>query len=220
MAKVGVTLTGDWKKFRQIMSVNQMKGRIESHIRVATRVNAAVVKDAIERNIKRGEFTRNRVKNARLTRLIKHGTRPLVDSGDLSRSIVAQVFEATYAEVGILKSDPKAWIAEVNHEGIIIPVTPAMRAMFKALAYASDGNSTLGPGGLMGRAAELFSRMPGGWKPLKESTAAIKIPSRPFIRDVAENKAVLNTVGHNWLMAAIHGIADVRMPMSKLRRKV
>lgn len=215
---VGVTKVGSWGELRRLLSVNQIKGRLASHLRIASMANGQLAVAAVKQNIQHGTYARNRAPNARLTREIKHGRRPLVHTRQLHRAITAVVTDPVRVEVGVRKGDPRAWIALVNHEGITIPVTPAMRAMFHALAIASNGGSP--PGGLSQRAAFLLAQKPTGWKPLLPTTTAIRIPSRPFVREVIEDPGFREIVAKNWLRAAALAIADLPLKPSVLQRRL
>lgn len=214
--KAGVKKTSNWDQLRRILDANHMRGRLEKNMAIAAKANAELAERAIKQNILRGSYAKGRPPNARLTREIKRGRRPLVDSKQLWKSVVAVVQSPTRVEVGVLRSDPRAWIAVVNHEGITIPVTPAMRAMFRALAIASE---TGDDSKLSDRAKFLFGRKPDGWKPLKPSTAAIRIPSRPFIREVVEDVEFRELVARNWLRAAALGVADMPIKPSHLQKR-
>lgn len=220
MSRVGVTFHGDWKAMRRIFDFYPLEGRMERAIGLATKASARLVQHAIQQNIRKGTYAVNRVRNAKLTRELKHGRRPLVEAGDMWKAVDTHIESATYAEVGIPKGHPVAWYAIVVHDGENIPVTPAMRGMFQALAIASrDGGSVIGPGGLTGRAAELFAKKPGGWKPLKDTTTVIRIPPRPFVDEVAQNARIRELVARNWLTAAALAICDLPINLSQFKQR-
>ena len=136
--------------------------------------------------------------NAPLTIAVKGSSKPGVDKGELFKAITYKVLSPYTAEVGVLKGDKTVNIAIAFHEGATIPVTPAMRGLFAALASASQGKATnLGP-----RAQELFGRYKG-WKGLRASTTHIKIPGRPFIRKALEDPANKARVYQNWHQALL-----------------
>lgn len=219
MTSSGVKLTGSWLAFRSALDGKKFQRRLDRAMALATKANAMLVVDAIRHNIKSGAFASARVPNASLTIEIKRKRKPLIDSGGLIKAAMYEVQSPYRAEVGYLRGAPKTDIAIINHEGATIPVTDRMRKMFAALAVASSTGSTLGPGGLMGRAAELFARKPGGWKPLRPSTVAIRIPARPFVKEVIDNDALQQAVAENYLKAESMAIADLPVSMKDFRKK-
>lgn len=202
-----VRLTGDWKKLERQLSNEVFRGKIESEMKRATRTNAFMVRREIRENLRSGSHARN----APLTVFIKKSTKPLIGPGpgaQLFQSIHFRSQSAFRAEIGVLKGDENANIAMIVHEGTTIPVTNAMRGMFAALQSVSEGKRE--PGSLRGRAQELYARRPQGWKALKPSTTMIRIPARPFLREVIERDDLNNAVARNWLAAAAAAIAGTR----------
>jgi hypothetical protein len=174
----------------------------------ATKVNASIVRREFRLSIRDSGFDRN----ANLTTFIKGSSGTLRDSGQLMRSVAFRSISPFRAEVGVLKGDPSANIAIIVHEGATIPVTAKMRGMFAALADASSGQRT--PGRLRGRARELFDRRSEGWKPLRPSTTAIRVPARPYMRRVVERPELHRALAKNWLAAAAAAIAGTRASLS------
>jgi hypothetical protein len=202
-----VRLTGDWKKLERQLSSEVFREKISTEMRRATRTNAFMVRREVRLNLRDG----NHARNAPLTTFIKGSTRPLIGPGpgaQLFQSIHFRSQSPFRAEIGVLKGDTNANIAIIVHEGATIPVTPAMRGMFAALQDASEGRRE--PGTLRGRARDLYGRRPKGWKALKPTTVAIRIPARPFIRQVVEREDLNRAVGRNWLAAAAAAIAGTR----------
>jgi hypothetical protein len=136
--------------------------------------------------------------NASLTQSIKKDDKPLVGDGtaDLFKGITRKMLTDFSAAAGVLRTAREFNVARMLHEGGEARVTPRMRGMFLALWQASNGE--LEPDKLTGRAAQLWERMPGGWKPLSESTTAIVIPERPFVRLTMADPEVRNLARKSW----------------------
>jgi len=162
---------GDWKRLEKTLDGIQRK--IEAAMRKATRKNALL----LERHIKKGIQTSKPAGGKSLAPLhpltiqLKGSSKPLVDNADMLNAITHKMVGKTDAVVGLLRNVPKkgatgAAIGLVNlgwiHEhGWAIRVTPKMREYL-----ASQG------------------------MPLKATTTHIKIPARPFVRPVFEDKKV------------------------------
>lgn len=175
----------------------RMTSAMRKHLRRATAINGKFAEAEVRQVIKSG---RKLERNAALTIAIKGENKPLVGlTSEMFRAITSKVINDTAAFVGVLRTDDAFNIAEIVHDGHTIAVTPAMRGMFFVLWKASEGSMV--PSKLTGRAAELWDQMPGGWKPLRKSTTAIVIPSRPFIDIAFESVNLKKRVEGNWNMA-------------------
>tara|TARA_Y100000004_G_scaffold184388_1_gene233357 strand:+ start:247 stop:870 length:624 start_codon:yes stop_codon:yes gene_type:complete len=192
MPSKNITFTGDWDKISGKAIASAFTGKLKANVQKATRLNAMLARKAIRRKIQ----SKMPPPNAPLTAAIKGSTKPLVDKGQLFQAITFQVLTPFTAEVGVRKGDAYANIAVAIHEGATIPVTPAMRGLFAALANASDGKSVK----LTGRAQQLFKRFQG-WKALKSSTTQIVIPPRRFVQAAIEDKALKTKIYGNWQQA-------------------
>lgn len=164
-------------------------------LRKASVLNGKLAEKRIRQALASGDFA----PNAALTIAIKGSTKPLVDQGQLFQFITSKVVRDTTVFVGILRTDEHYNIAVALHEGVTIRVTPAMRGLFFILWQASTGK--FDPSKLTGRAAELFERMPDGWRPLKDSTRSIVIPPRPFITRALAAADFKEKIKGNWRMA-------------------
>jgi hypothetical protein len=204
-----IKVTKQWVKLRKILEVSTAKPNVEKALSKATSVNGLFVRREIRTNIRTAKYALDRPGNAPLTSFIKGSTKPLVDRGELFKAISSRKLNPTTVEVGVKKGSPHVDIAVVTHEGAIIPVTKKMRGLFARLADVSAGKRS--PNTLTGRALELWERRPeqGGWKALKAGTTAIKIPKRPYIKEVVEHYDVRAHVFENWKQAAAAGLADV-----------
>jgi hypothetical protein len=142
-----------------------------------------------------------------------------VDKGDLWQAITSKQRRWDRVFVGLLQTDALFNIGRALHEGATIPVTKKMRAMFFYLWLASQqaqGHRTGRPVRLTGRAAELFDRFKD-WKPLRDTTTAIKIPPRPFIAE-ALNDDAKQKMKLNWANAVQAAIREHIANAKKKRR--
>lgn len=107
--------------------------------------------------------------------------------GIIRRAIVTRNLSDTELFLGVPSTSQFYDEAVTVHEGATIKVTDKMRSMFAVLAQVSRGE--MQPSELEGRAAELYQLSTGPWYPLSESTQAIKIPARPFMKPIFESPA-------------------------------
>lgn len=184
-----------WKKLHKALDPKTFGPVLERQVKKANAFNGKVMQAAIRRVIKSNVPPANRA----LTVAIKKSSKSLVDKGDLWGSVSSHQLSWDKVFVGIHRTHSAYNIGRFLHDGGSIPVTDRMRNMFTLLWYASNGS--LDPSKLEGRAAELWERMPGGWLPLKPSTAAIVIPSRPFIKQAFADDAARKRVEANWTKA-------------------
>ncbi len=182
------------KRLQKRMGRSAVKKSLNKNLQKASQVNALLATKIVRDTIKNGDFTRNRP----LTIAIKGSAKPLVDDGDLFGAVTSVVVSPTKMFVGILKKDGVFNIAVTLHNGATINVTPAMRGLFFVLSQVSQGKAS--PSKLKGRAAELYEDFQG-WKALKESTKAIVIPARPFMRKAFKSKKMKKLIGDNWKVA-------------------
>jgi hypothetical protein len=194
-------LTGHWRKFARAIDPDRVGPALERNLQKATIVNAMYVISEIRRRIKRRAYERN----SAFTVLLKRSSTPLVDDSDLFNAVTHQVVSPTAVFVGVFRTardeDGKslANLAELLHEGGVIQVTTAMRNMFALLAAVGSGEVSKSE--LTGRAAEIAARLKGRikqMKPLKDSTRALVIPPRPFLRAVFKDPKVLKRVRKTW----------------------
>jgi hypothetical protein len=201
-AKVTLTFDKTWKKLIHKLSVAKFTVALKEQVARATELNAMLVDAEVRRAIKNKKT--GGPANAALTVLIKKSKKPLVDSGQLFKSVTYKMLTEFTAEVGVLKGDASANIAVAVHEGATIKVTARMRAMFAMLAAASGARGKRRAAivsKLTGRAEELWKRRKNGWKALKPSTTHIRIPPRPFIRVVIEDPRIRRRAFKNWQKA-------------------
>lgn len=194
-----------WKRFARALDPTGFSRAQRKHIRKATKLNGLKAVAKIRAFIRQGDRYEA---NAELTKEIKGSSKPLVDKGhNLFQAVSHKVLDDYSVFVGVNFVDDFYGIAEALHNGVTIPVKPAMRAMFRALFWASQG--TIDPSTLTGAAAELWKRKPGGWYPLAEDTKAITIPPRPFIREALEDAELKREVRQNWVNAVNAAIREV-----------
>lgn len=185
-----------WKRFANALDPKQFQRKLHRNIKNANYFNGKLLATAIRKAIKGGGFE----KNAALTVMIKgSGKKPLTDQGELFKSIAIVVNNDLELFVGIVKDDEQYDLALAVHDGAEIRVTPAMRGLFFSLWQASIG--AIPSSKLSGRAAELWERSPGGWKPLKKSTTRIVIPGRPFTKEALEDDGLKAKMEKNWRWA-------------------
>lgn len=219
MSGFTVRLTGPWKEAQYLFRTERInEPQFRQSFSVGVQVTAKVILREIRQNIKRGNYAGSRTPNAPLTRAIKRSSLPLADRGQLFKAITSKPIDWHSVEIGVVKGDDRANIALIVHEGVQIPVTDKMRRMFQALAEASDGGRS--PSTLTGRAAELWARMSGGWKALRASTDVIRIPPRPFIREVIEHPAIERFVAENLLKTTQRAIAGLPVTAAHLKTQV
>lgn len=170
----------DFGLLENVMDVKAFKKRLRYHVMQATKRNGLHAKRAIQESIGRGEY----LANAQFTIELKGSSHPLVDTGELYKSIVKRAYAWNIARVGVLRSAPKSKssgkesasgtkgktqdiinVAMMLHEGRRIAVTPDMRRFFWAM-----------------------SRKDPRWHPLKKETTYIYIPPRPFLNAVVKTQ--------------------------------
>jgi len=205
-SKISFKLTGQWKRLGMLLDPNAFQGRLARHVERATQLNALLVQREIRKYIQTGRG--GYAANAPLTTALKQSSKPLVDDADLFGAIATRKIDPYRAFVGILRqSRDRSGNRMVNlavalHEGTSIPVTPAMRGLFYALHAVSTGQADSST--LTGRAKEIWERVGGKGVvvlPLKPSTVAIVIPSRPFIKKVVEQESIIHQCRDNWTRA-------------------
>lgn len=193
MSVVRFDMDKGWKKWERAVGKKVFRSKLRKHLKQATFFNQKIAEASIRKEIKRGSFEAN----SPLTIMIKGSSKPLVDKGTgLFQAITSKRVDDLTAFAGVLRTSEKYNIALGLHEGMTIRVTPAMRGMFFMLWKASEGE--IGAGELTGRAAELWDRAPGGWKPLRSTTTQIIIPARPFIRQAFDNAELRRRAKRNW----------------------
>jgi len=201
MAKTGFKMKG-WKKMSHVLK-EAFGSPLKKHVAKATRNNAHYVQAQIRKGLQRGRFRRN----APLTVAIKGHGKPLNETGaQLFPAISTDVKSWKKALVGVFATSGVYNIALTIHDGATIAVTQKMRGLFFLLWQASIGG--IDPGELTGRAAELWRKMPGGWKPLRKNTTHIKIPPRPFVKRVFNDKRVQQRVKNVWAKAVKAAIKE------------
>lgn len=184
-------------KLKGAWDPKKMDSVLKKHMKQATGLNGKLMEAEARQVIKTSRGLR---RNAPLTAALKGENKPLVGlTAEMFRAITSKVVGADAVFVGVLRTDEKYNIAQIVHDGVIIPVTPAMRGLFFVLYQASSGK--ISPAELTGRAAELWDQMPGDWRPLEDSTTTIVIPSRPFLDIAFKSVQFKKRANSNWNMA-------------------
>ena len=117
--------------------------------------------------------------NADMTRDMKGSSKPLFDSGRLSKSITSESggsigdFEI---RVGVKRSNAAANVAKIVHDGSSQTVTRRQEVLFKMLWLASIGRKV---NIKSARGQELLAQSKGTIAPIKEGQTLV-IPPRPF----------------------------------------
>jgi hypothetical protein len=196
--------TGSWKRLEKAFNRHRFSKAMRKEIRKATQLNAESAERTIRKTIKTGSFAANRP----LTVAIKKSSKPLVDQGHtIFQAVGSQMINDLTAWVGVAKTEGAYNIAVALHEGTAISVTANMRKLFFVLWKVSVGDWS--PSKLSGRAAELWERMPGGWERLKDSTSAITIKGRPFIREAFANANLRTRARRNWGQAINRAMSEI-----------
>lgn len=205
MTTTGFKKTGDWKRLLRMLDPNVFRPILEKHVGPAVGRAGHLVQGRVRKAIKEGMTP----PNAALTILIKKTSKPLVAGGDLIQSVTVDQQTWNSCFVGVLRTDKNFNVARIVHNGATVVVTDRMRAMFELLWLVGQGR--MNPGKLRGRAAELWAQAPGSfWRPLKDTTKAIVIPPRPFLRQVFEHLGTKSLVGKIFAAAlrdAVHEAA-------------
>lgn len=188
------------KNFEKALSQGRIEKLLKKNIGHATKKNALVLQKGVRKEIKRGVPPTN----AALTAKLKGGKKPIVGTSgaDLFNSITHSVKDWNEAIVGVLRMSGVTNVALVVHEGATIKVTQKMRNLFQILANVTNGITPESK--LTGRALELWEMGNGKktkWKPLKKSTIAIRIPSRPYMRYAVKDQKTQVTVVLKWEQA-------------------
>ncbi|KKN30263.1 hypothetical protein LCGC14_0835780 [marine sediment metagenome] len=193
-AATGFVMDKGWKRLELAFDASRFKNVSRKHLRRATELNGLLALRASRQAVKKGGFQ----KRSTLTiHIAGAGKKPLIDTATrLFQGMTSSVRSDTTAFVGFLLNNPNFSAAVAVHEGAVIKVSSAMRALFRILWLTSLGQ--VNPSTLTGRAAELWERAPGGWWPLKPSTVVIVIPARPFIKRAFEDKKLHARVKVNW----------------------
>lgn len=207
MATTGIKLGPGWVKCKAKLDPKVCGKFMQEEVAKATELNARVVAGAM-----RDELTdKISPRNADLTVALKRSTKPLVDRGQLFQAITGVKVRWNKGEAGVRRRTRRGGrggsivdLAKMLHEGGTIPVTNAMRGLFKALWQASQGK--LDPAKLSARGQQLFKRYKK-WLPLKASTRYIVIPARPFADRAVENEDVQREVAAHWEAAVQRAIA-------------
>ena len=173
--------TGDWDKLARTLDPQRFRAAIEREVGQATRRNALLVRTEIRDRIRGRRYSAN----AALTVAVKGSSTPLVDTALLLQNVTDRVLSPFEAIVGVMRGASAkdggdlVNLGIVLHEGATVRVTEAMRRFFYAKAMEN----------------------PDRWRPLRRSTVALTIPGRPFVRDVAEDRAVHTQVEAEWQRA-------------------
>lgn len=165
-------LTG-FEELKKALDPRAFERRLRREVKRAMVANAQIAEAEVKKDIYAGATFDP---NSQRTIAIKGSSRPLVDNGDLVKSVDGQVVKWDLAVIGVLRSkqvkgeDGKTEdiknIAVIVHEGAVIRVTDKMRAFFAAMSR----------------------KHPGKWFPLDPKTTVIVIPPRPFLESAVKKE--------------------------------
>lgn len=217
-SKVEFKMVGDWRKMASALDSKRFEANLEANLGRATAFNGMMMAGEIRRRIK----SRKYAKNSPLTILLKKSSTPLVDDGDLFGAVTSQSLDKYSVFIGILRSTmgdngkPLVNLAELLHNGGVIPVTEHMRNMFILLSEVGQGKRDVST--LEGRVADMAKALGPrikNIKALRASTTHIKIPARPFLTDVLKDPAMLKKCEMNWRKAVQATMRDQAQSTSK-----
>lgn len=196
MAKTELILKG-FDKLGRALNPSRVRSSLARNVRIANERVGGWMVDEVRKNIREGSYA----KNAELTTVLKESGRPLVDHGDLLGSTAYDLKGPWVFEVGVNRKAGTKQIGGrgsggvahtkgsggnvaliihgINEEGITIDVTDQMRAYFRFLAHHTKGRV----------------------KPLAESTTAIRIRPRPYLKDAVMSRRALMKLHKEWLEA-------------------
>lgn len=209
MTPSGFTPGPGWGKMKALLNPSVFTPTLNANILKATQFNALLLQKEIRSRIQDRKYA----PNASLTIMIKGSMNPLVDHGQLFLAITSHVIDYKTAMVGAFRTESATSssvttgediinLLETLHDGAVIPVTDAMRHLFFLLwKYTTDNRDE---SKIDGRLLELFRRVKSrgvAIYPLKPSTTAIRIPPRPFIKDVFEDRDIVSQCRKNWARA-------------------
>lgn len=198
MAKSGIKLDKNWKRFEMMIDPRKFNVRAKQQMRKATGVVGLHVQREIKEVLRGGRFTAN----AGLTLALKEPqTRPLAHTGRLLfPAVTHKIVDPFTVWVGIKATNKGYNIARAVHDGKRIAVSRRMRGMFAVLSQVSMGRRKVGD--LKGRARTLWRMNKSKrWYPLKASTTHIVIPPRPFMRRAFASKTLHRRVNRIWTTA-------------------
>jgi hypothetical protein len=190
--RIKIRLSKNWKKLDK--KLLNSREDLKNHLTRATKLIGKKGEALARKEITEGKYEPNKP----LTVALKGGkNEPLIGDrpgAPLFKAITSKVVEELAVFIGILQTNKEYNIARAIHDGTSIKVTKKMRNLFYVLWLKGQRPSIE----LTGRAAELWDKMPGGWLPLKKSTEAIVIPSRPFIGNVWDKGDIQDYAKRIW----------------------
>lgn len=213
MAVSSLKFDKGWDRYGKAVNPPRFQRALKKHVRKATTRNAIVARKQVRQEVRAGVPPPNAELTARLkSKGSRKTTKPIVGTpgADLWNAIDWTVEDWNLAFIGVKRTSEEYNVAEVVHEGKTIAVTEKMRHMFRVLAWASESKTVVPH--LEGRAKELWElggRWKTKWKPLKDSTKAIRIPRRPFFRYAFQDRQLKRAVEENWSRAVQNAITEV-----------
>lgn len=212
MAIAALKFDKGWDRYGNAVNSPRFQRALKKHVRKATQRNAIIARKQVRQEIRAGVPPHNAELTARLkSKGSRKTTKPIVGTpgADLWNAIDWSLEGWNAAFVGVKRTSEEYNVAEVVHEGRTVTVTEKMRHMFRVLAWASESKGIVPH--LEGRAKELWElggRWKTKWKPLKDSTKAIRIPRRQFFRYAFMDRRLKRTVEENWNGAVQNAIKE------------
>ena len=212
---VRLKMVGNWGGFISGVDPKKFDSSLKRNITHATEISARYITRQIQARLHGGGSYKS---NARLTVIIKGGSTPLMDTGEFAAAFGYRRKRWNDFHIGLMRSQIHGmdadYLAKILHDGASIPVTDAMRAMFKMLWMVSIGETS--PDKLTGRAAEIWDKFQRHGDPddvilpLDPSTKTIHIPGRPFMRDTFRDPRTRGFVQAQWTIALRRSMPPVR----------
>lgn len=171
--------SSDMKKLQKFLS-NETINVLKTEVSKAALKNALIFQAHIIQNIKSKKFK----SNSNLTKILKGGDTPLIDTGDMISALEVELVDSFTSRVGFLSNSKTSHggdlkrVVQLLHEGFQVKLTPAMKAhlamKLKESGIASGVGLRAGSGGV------------------------IRVPPRPFLKHSFEDKLLRDTINQNW----------------------
>lgn len=188
---INFRMTGQMKQWMRCINPRELGRRLDKNVGIATKKNAAFVKAEMKGRILAGKY----VKNSPVTVILKAKGVPLMEDGDLVRAIDELIISPYAAFVGVKKNAsggsrngkiPMVELAGMLQENIKIE--------FKKIGPAAEARIRTW---FRHKAIETHFQI----MPLSAGKRILRIPKRPFVEKVANNKKIQRKIISNWTNA-------------------
>lgn len=181
MAKSQITFSGKIDEFEGLLKPGAFMKILREEVDRATTRNALLVQDEIKQRILQKKYE----PNSKITEILKGENFPLKDTADMIQAIEVEIRDSFTGFVGFLKNQKTSHGGDMKkvvdrlQEGFEVRITPKMRAFLFAKAREA------------------------GWEPEEGqeptgSTGVIRVPPRPFLQEVFDDKKIIGIVNRNW----------------------